>query len=309
MPSPKSLPDVITPAAQPAQSIENDRRHVETHRFRQEREQDQSSDDEATNATVSPINVVKLRHLRHKAKEKTNKLLSINDAKSAGAALSREDEVGNNIIGDPAFNPSTTQSQGQRGKREGAKATLGSIGSFILGMKNPKDALKDKATRTTAGKLSKSQRPYLSRDADAEFLDAHDELSRAESSRSSGQVTSDEDLDVSVGECKNKLQGLKAQRESLRVGYTTSRHVTRVRVVPKRHLDFPERDAFFKRRREGEVTNTYDWLKWLGYVLVWYTQDFSAQYIDDFDELPYDIDSVRRHVERIVLARCVSTKS
>ncbi len=37
-------------------------------------------------------------------------------------------------------------------------------------------------------------------------------------------------------------------------------------------------------------------------VLVWYTQDFSAQYIDDFDELPYDIDVIRHHVERIVFA-------
>ena len=31
-------------------------------------------------------------------------------------------------------------------------------------------------------------------------------------------------------------------------------------------------------------------------------QDFSAQYVDDFDELPYDVDSIRRHIERIVIA-------
>ena len=37
-------------------------------------------------------------------------------------------------------------------------------------------------------------------------------------------------------------------------------------------------------------------------ILVWYTQDFSAQYIDEFETLPYEIDSVRRHVERIVFA-------
>jgi len=37
-------------------------------------------------------------------------------------------------------------------------------------------------------------------------------------------------------------------------------------------------------------------------ILVWYTQDFSAQYIDDFDELPYDIDVIKHHVERIVFA-------
>ena len=297
--SPEPLPDVVNPEL--ARSIENGRRHVGACSVSQE--QVQSSDDEATGAAA------KLRHLKDRARNKTNKLLSINDAKSVRTALYGEDEIVNNIIGDPAFNPRTIQSQRQRGKRDGVKATLGSIGSLIQGMKNPKEALKDKATRTTAGKLSKSQRPYLSRAADAEFLDAHDNLSRAESSRSSGQVTSDEDHSESVGEYRDKLQAMKAQRESLLVGYTTSRHVTRVRVVPKRHLDFPERNTFFKRRREGEATNTYDWLKWLGYVLVWYTQDFSAQYIDDFDELPYDIDSIRRHIERIVLARCVSVNS
>lgn len=37
-------------------------------------------------------------------------------------------------------------------------------------------------------------------------------------------------------------------------------------------------------------------------ILVWYTQDFSAQYIDDFDELPYDIDVITHHVERIIFA-------
>jgi len=37
-------------------------------------------------------------------------------------------------------------------------------------------------------------------------------------------------------------------------------------------------------------------------ILVWYTQDFSAQYIDDFDKLPYDIDVIKHHVERIIFA-------
>ena len=36
--------------------------------------------------------------------------------------------------------------------------------------------------------------------------------------------------------------------------------------------------------------------------LLYYTQDFSAQYIDDFDELPFDLDTLRKHVERLVMA-------
>ena len=36
--------------------------------------------------------------------------------------------------------------------------------------------------------------------------------------------------------------------------------------------------------------------------LIYYTQDFSAQYIDDFDELPFDVDSSRHYIERLVMA-------
>ena len=33
-----------------------------------------------------------------------------------------------------------------------------------------------------------------------------------------------------------------------------------------------------------------------------YTQDFSAQYVDDFNELPFSVDSSQRYVERLVMA-------
>lgn len=36
--------------------------------------------------------------------------------------------------------------------------------------------------------------------------------------------------------------------------------------------------------------------------LIYYTQDFSAQYIDDFDELPFNVDSLRHYSERVVMA-------
>ena len=260
----------------------------------------ESSDNEIGEVTTSPTKD-RLRNLKCKTKQITKNLLSVNDVKSV-SDTGDDDDVMENIIGDPAFNPGAIDSQRQRSKREGAKAALGHLGSFATSLTSPKDAIKGKATRTTAGKLSKADRPYLSRDADIEFLEAHDDLSRAESSRSSGPATPDEDRDQFIGGHRDKVHQMEAHRESLRVGYTTSRHVKRVRVVPKRHLDFPKRDAFFQTHRRGNGPSEYDWLKWIGYVLVWYTQDFSAQYIDDFDELPYDVDSIRRHVERIVLA-------
>ncbi len=35
---------------------------------------------------------------------------------------------------------------------------------------------------------------------------------------------------------------------------------------------------------------------------LYYTQDFSGQYVDDFDELPFELDSLKHHAERVVMA-------
>ena len=303
MPSPVSSHNLRNLRTAFALSTEHDGEDVEAQGLSQE--QTQSTDDGTTVVTTTNTKIERLHSLKYRTKKKTRKLLSINDAKSADIVLEGGGDIMKDITSDPAFNPRAIQSQQKGNTRERAKATVGSIGSFATSLANPKDAIKAKAARIMAGKLSKAQRPYLSRDADAEFLEVHDDLCRAESSRSSGQATSDEDQDISITGHKDRIREMETHRESLRVQYIVSRHVTRVRVVPKRHLDFPNRDAFFKCRGEGEPPSKYDWLKWIGYVLVWYTQDFSAQYIDDFDELPYDIDSVRRHIERIVLVRFV----
>lgn len=37
-------------------------------------------------------------------------------------------------------------------------------------------------------------------------------------------------------------------------------------------------------------------------MVLYHTQDFSAQYVDDFDELPFDIGRLRSHMERLVVA-------
>ena len=36
--------------------------------------------------------------------------------------------------------------------------------------------------------------------------------------------------------------------------------------------------------------------------LIYYTQDFCTQYIDDYDKLPYDINGFKHHVERLLVA-------
>lgn len=36
--------------------------------------------------------------------------------------------------------------------------------------------------------------------------------------------------------------------------------------------------------------------------MLYYTQDFAAQYVDEFDELPFDPHRLKSHVERLVMA-------
>lgn len=204
----------------------------------------------------------RLCSLKQKAKAKTKSLLTINDAKTPEG----EDDVAVNLQGDPAFNPGFLRDKQKKSKRESVVSAAAGLSAVATSIISPKDAIKGKATRTTAGKLSKVQRPYLSKDADLEFLEAHNRLDRVESSRSSRQTTSDDDRDSLIEGHKLKIEELKAHRESLHVAWTTTRFVTRARVVPKRHLDFPDRSVFVKNTKEKRSWARYDWLKWIGHV-------------------------------------------
>ena len=265
MHSPNSPPRTSGPAVSSLKSTGNIREDGRTSEERMD-----FLDDEIVGESVSPTKIDILRSLKSKTKEKTKKLLSVNDAKNVGGTLQESDHVTDHITGDPAFNPGVIEKQRRRSKREGAKALLDHVNSFATSLSSPKNAIKGKATRTTAGKLSKAERPYLSHDADMEFLEANDNLSRAESSLPSRQAASDEDLNDLIGRHRDRVNGMKAYRESLRVGHVTSRHVRRVRVVQKRHLDFPNPEASFQSHGKGRTSKKYDWLKRIGHFLVWY---------------------------------------
>ena len=165
----------------------------------------------------------------------------------------------------PAFHTSTLEKKRRFRPGKTADKTLHNIKSVGKAIIHPVDSIKSKATRTTAGQLSKADRPYLSQKADLQYLEAHDNLTRAVSSSPSSHATSDEDQDAIVGSHQNKVREIEAHRESLRAAWTTSRHVRRVRVVPKRHLNVPEHDFFVEKDANGQYVR-YRWLEWLGYV-------------------------------------------
>ena len=154
---------------------------------------------------------------------------------------------------DAAFNSSRLIRKRRFRPGKTADKTLGAIQSIGNAVVHPIKSAKKTATRTTAGQLSKAERPFLSQEADLELLKAHDNLKRAESTNSSKQGTPDEEQESH----RDKIRELEERRESLSAAWTTSRHVRRVRVVPKRHFNIPNNEH-----------GNDDWLKWLGHVIL-----------------------------------------
>lgn len=227
-------------------------------------EQADASDHESKTTTEGGTKRKKLKALTSKTKAKTKKLLRIEQRESTGEGSDSEDHgVLQNIARDPAFSHNKLYKQKRWNDGGTAYRPLGALESIATTVVHPKRAIKSKATRTTAGQLSKAERPFISKKADLEFLQAHDRLSHAESSRSSRQVTSDSEVDDVTTGYREKIKEMQEHRESLRAAWTTSRHVQRVRVVPKRHMEYPDRKFFTRKDSEGEH---FDWLSWLGYV-------------------------------------------
>ena len=170
-----------------------------------------------------------------------------------------------NLEDNPAFNTSKLHDERHRtatSKREELERTVRSVGRTVI---HPIDSIKDKATRATASKLSKAERPYLSRHADLEFLEAHDELDEINLSRSTSQESRGDD-DILAEERLGRVKSLEAHREGLRAAWTMRRHVERVRVVPKGHFRYPDKALL---SQDGDANYAYSgYLKWLGHVSI-----------------------------------------
>ena len=207
-----------------------------------------------------------LSNLTRGTKEKTKKLFKLDGAVGDEQSEDMEESPLNDTENDPALQSSQLikKKRSQPGKT--VDKTRGAIQTMRNAVVHPVKSAKSTATRTTAGQLSKVERPFLSQEADIEFLRAHDNLKRAESSRSSSkQDLSDEDQESLIDSHRDQIREMEEHRESLRVAWTTTRYVRRVRVVPKRHINFPDNECFVERDECGDFVR-YDWLTWLGYV-------------------------------------------
>lgn len=207
----------------------------------------------------------RLSGLTRRTKAKTKLLLKIDGAVVSEQSEDEEERPLDNIENDLAFNSSRMVKKKRFRPGKTADKTFGAIQSIGNAVVHPIKSAKSTATRTTAGQLSKAERPFFSQKADMDLLQAHDNLKRAESTDSSRQRTSDQEQASLIGGYRDKVGEMEEHRESLHAAWTTSRHVRRVRVVPKRHINLPNHEYFVKRDKCGNFVR-YDWLKWLGYV-------------------------------------------
>ena len=239
--------------------------------------------------------------VKHQAKIKTKKLLD--GVKDTGSESDDDDEsekenVLEVINENPAFNLSRLVEKKSTIRAKTAKKALQTIGSSII---HPKSTIKNKATRSTARELSKAERPYLSTEADLEFVEAHNDLQRVETTHGSQEDRTTDGYEAIISASKDKIKKLEEHRESMRAAWVTSRHVRRARTVPRGCYTFPKRSSYLHGDKKQNVER-FDWINWLGHLLLYYSQDFSTQYIDDYDDLPFDINALRHNIERLAMA-------
>ncbi|KAL3417389.1 hypothetical protein PVAG01_11389 [Phlyctema vagabunda] len=244
--------------------------------------------------------------------EKRTKLQSVNDkirnrakrALSLGGLEDLSNRDAHNaalqeINESPAFNSTKFLHDKNLGTSSRMERAISKIQGTMEILTSPKESIKAQVTRSAAGKLAKS-RPHLSRQADLDFLHAHDSLSKIERS---GTASDDEDDAArragDIHAIQKKIDDLEGKRESMRVAWMTGRHVQRVQVVQKEPDPFPDEGYFEKLDDCGAVK--FQWPRWLAVKLLHHSHHFTAQYIDDFEELPFNIDAFRRYMERLII--------
>jgi hypothetical protein len=280
---------VAMPATTDQDSYSAEGKFESLHTQAQYTDGDPISDDDAHSSSKRD----KLRMLKAKTKAKTKAILHIDNGEPLLVEADRENGGAlSGVVHDPAFNPTQVtedaiqQARDARSPVNKTKGTLEAIGGYIA---HPRASIKSKAQHTTAGTISGLQQPQLSQGPDQNLLDAHSDLADIEERRASPNASSDkEEYNVDIDGLKDEITRLEESRDSMRIAWTT-KHVNRARVVRRRFSRIPERDTFMERDENGESIG-YNWIKWLGYFLLYHTQDFTAQYMDDFEELPFDID-------------------
>ncbi|KAH0070022.1 hypothetical protein KCU82_g17308, partial [Aureobasidium melanogenum] len=237
----------------------------------------------------------RVKSLGRGTKAKTKNLLHLNKhtlTPEEEATKGQEDDPYEEIRHDPAFDPSQLVSQ---------KPSLSTriAGGFSNGVKiivHPQDAAK----KLAASKAAIKDRPYLSEEADKEFLDAHDSLSKAKTSASRSNGSADQEA---VDDQRERVERIEGLRQSRKVAWTSSRHFRRAIVFPKREFSPPPKEDYtYVNTQTGE--RRVNWLAWLKARQLNAIQSFATNRMGQIDytgQPPFDREASSRFVERILI--------
>ncbi|OJD33484.1 p-loop containing nucleoside triphosphate hydrolase protein [Diplodia corticola] len=255
--------------------------------FEKDPEPSSDSDERSPNPPAGLSHASRIHAVSRRAKQKAKKVLNVDDTE--GLVRARERDGYDDVAANPAFNP---QKVFQKPVSVGdalhqAKDGVETIARVVV---HPKDSAKRKA----AARLAAPEQPFLSQQADKVLLDAHDRLEAARRS-----TDSDDEDNAEVYE--EEVENLQGQRESLRVAWTTSRFVHRVRVAPVEYIGHPRFKDVAVRDSKGAYVKT-DWTKFWGNCCVYATQDYRALGGDALDQTAFSRHLLIEHVERILMA-------
>ncbi|KAJ9265485.1 hypothetical protein DTO212C5_6678 [Paecilomyces variotii] len=294
--------------------------------------------------TLNPAGILKIPQ---KAAQKGAEFLftSTTDQSAESSASEDEDSLepalsDRYLKTDPAFNPNEVAHGRLPGAPKvttpGLRGSSNRIGNSakrkVAAIAHPKRAAKQRFQSKTAVKLSKATRPYISKESDREYLEAHDELFKAEADRKQGKEERERRrsggswVSLNQDECRKseidgtetgsvregnactiqrrKLEKLEAHRESLAIAWITGRHIKRVRVAPTHVVGYPRWDdeEFLEKDEAGNVVR-FKWERYIGKLLLYHSQPFTARYVDDtLHELDFDTEILAYYIERLVMA-------
>ncbi len=212
--------------------------------------------DVASNKTSSKRAM--LRSLKQKTRAKTRKLLHQDQRHPLKHAQHEDVSAMEDIQHDPAFNPKRVSWNEDCINKEPKRLNRRSFRSAMHKVAHPVDAIKNTATKQTASVLADVQHPAISQQSDLGFLQSQCDLNLANKDRLPDAATQD------YMETTAKLE---QHRESMRVAWVTSRHVQRVRVVPKGLFGFPHSSEFKEYDEAGNVVK-FHWINWVGNVSI-----------------------------------------
>ncbi|KAF2140333.1 uncharacterized protein K452DRAFT_54353 [Aplosporella prunicola CBS 121167] len=236
----------------------------------------------STNDASPPRRWARVHHISQKAKSKAMRTLHIDDTEA-------QTQAEQDVQGDPAFNPQSVFCEKTMTAGRTLSRTTGAIQKAGYAIIHPRDSVKCKA----ATRLAAPEQPLLSQEADNVLIEAHERLERAQQNVSPDDEERPEAL-------KEIVDNLESHRESMRVAWTTSRFIHRVRVVPSRRIELPRIADFDIHDEQGRYVRT-DWIRYLGNYALYATQDSTTRYLAS-DDSPFNRDIMVEHVERIMMA-------